>query len=62
MYTTLKLIYKDGTKRRFTTEPCGGMTARSLLSAVLGYETDVVMGRYYDDIDKANKPIKMWRA
>lgn len=61
MYTTLKLTYTDGTSRRFTTEPCNKMMAKSLLQAVVGYEQGLVIGRYYDDENRANKPLKWWR-
>lgn len=61
MYQTLKLNYKDGSKRKFITEPCGRLTAKALLSTVFHHEPDCICARFYDD-SGVFKSLKMWRV
>ena len=62
MYTTLKVDYRDGQRVKFNTEPCGPLTARSLLATVFNMETDAISARFYDDTKDKNKPLKMRRV
>lgn len=59
MYTQIKVEYKDGQKRRFTTEPMRAMIARSLMFSVFYQDPEIASVRFYDD--NKGKPLKMFR-